>query len=593
MFGLRARSSFLVVAVAVLVCGAFALASLARHLHPSVPPVLKETTPLADAGVAQQAPLGLDDTEKAFIWDIEHHGNLLNKFGFKVLADNLARGDAQALAEAFAADFRGQLPHTREVQVKRDYVEATRDRAAGPASEMVARDQFLSGLMAYRERFAQPPKVEMKLMNLAPVARKDVGGAWQGSCYLRMAGEMAPGQPGEVSLQMQYQIVQPTEENLQKGGWLQTCTVVQSQLARAPHFLMRDATAERGIDAGLFHDNWVSSSPTKHPNTGGVFLCDFDRDGVLDMLVVDVNRYVLYKGLPGGKFIDVTRQVGLPEHLDGDADILAGFVDIDGDGWDDLILGGRVYRNEEGRRFVDYTKRTNLEFRKGVSGIAVADYDRDGRLDIYVSYGAIPDGSSWLDGKSAGGGNQLFRNQGNWRFEDVTARAGAGGGRRSTFTAVWLDANNDGWPDLYVINEFGTGVLLVNQGNGTFREQALAGGPNDFGSMGAVAGDYDNDGNIDIYVGNMYSKAGCRVIGNVCPGTYPEPIMDTMRHFVTGSQLWRNQGKLGFEPLGKDYGVAAVGWAYGPALVDLDNDGWLDIYATAGFISQSRSDPDG
>ena len=81
--------------------------------------------------------------------------------------------------------------------------------------------------------------------------------------------------------------------------------------------------------------------------------------------------------------------------------------------------------------------------------------------------------------------------------------------------------------------------------------------------------------------------------GNVCPGTYPEPIMDTMRHFVTGSQLWRNQGKLGFEPLGKDYGVAAVGWAYGPALVDLDNDGWLDIYATAGFISQSRSDPDG
>ena len=55
----------------------------------------------------------------------------------------------------------------------------------------------------------------------------------------------------------------------------------------------------------------------------------------------------------------------------------------------------------------------------------------------------------------------------------------------------------------------------------------------------------------------------------------------------------RNQGKLGFEPLGKDYGVAAVGWAYGPALVDLDNDGWLDIYATAGFISQSRSDPDG
>src|SRR5438874_647378 len=152
MFGLRARSLFLIVAVAILVFGAFALASLARRLHPSAAPVPKETTPV-DPAVAQQAPLGLDDTEKAFLWDIEHHGNLLNKFGFKVLADNLARGDAGALAETFAADFRGQLPHTKELQVHRDYIEATRERAAGPASEMVARDQFLSGLMAYRERF--------------------------------------------------------------------------------------------------------------------------------------------------------------------------------------------------------------------------------------------------------------------------------------------------------------------------------------------------------------------------------------------------------------------------------------------------------
>src|SRR5207248_4063644 len=167
------------------------------------------------------------------------------------------------------------------------------------------------------------------------------------------------------------------------------------------------------------------------------------------------------------------------------------------------------------------------------------------------------------------------------------------GGRRTTFSAVWFDADNDGWPDLHVINEFGTGVLLMNKGDGTFREVALGEGPNDFGSMGVTCGDIDNDGNIDLYIANMYSKAGTRIIGNVLPDTYPPDVMAKMRQFVAGSQLWRNQGireegvirqgsgvrKPEFEPLGKEYGVAAVGWAYGAALVDLDNDGWLDLYA--------------
>ena len=111
--------------------------------------------------------------------------------------------------------------------------------------------------------------------------------------------------------------------------------------------------------------------------------------------------------------------------------------------------------------------------------------------------------------------------------------------------------------------------------------------------MGVTCGDIDNDGNIDIYCANMYSKAGSRVIGNVAPGTYPEDIMATMRTFVRGSQLHRNKGGLQFEQLGQKLQVAAVGWAYAPAFVDLDNDGWLDLYATAGFVSQDRNQPDG
>jgi hypothetical protein len=91
----------------------------------------------------------------------------------------------------------------------------------------------------------------------------------------------------------------------------------------------------------------------------------------------------------------------------------------------------------------------------------------------------------------------------------------------------------------------------------------------------------------------MYSKAGMRVIGNLKPGTYPENVMARLRTLVSGSQLHRNQGGLKFEQKGKEWQVADCGWAYGAALIDLDNDGWLDLYATAGFISRDRTKPDG
>jgi hypothetical protein len=201
---------------------------------------------------------------------------------------------------------------------------------------------------------------------------------------------------------------------------------------------------------------------------------------------------------------------------------------------------------------------------------------------------------SWVNGE---GGvkvtNRLWRNLGNWQFADVTASSNASGGNRSTFSAVWLDANEDGWPDLYVINEFGDGVLLVSRRDGTFREQSINSGERDYGSMGVTAGDFDNDGHIDLYVGQMYSKAGNRVIANLWPGTYSESVMSRLRSLTTGSQMHHNLGGLNFERIGGELGVADVGWSYGPAMADLNNDGWLDIYATCGFMSRSRDDPDG
>jgi hypothetical protein len=552
---------------------------------------------------AEEAPASkpsvMDESQREYLWDIEGHGNKLARtpYGLKALGNALSHADKKAAEKLLADNFQGELlgQPAEEIRLANDYCDVLRQQEGKAPREKVNREQFVTRLLQLREIFAQPPKVGIALMKLAPVQKDDLQGPWLGSCQLRMYGETGPGKPAEVILYLEYTVPEPTEENLTKPGWMRQGALVQVQVAKAPHYLLRDVTAESGIDVQKLHDNWkLKKNELVKPNTGGVYLCDFNRDGILDILVTDLRSVALYQGLPGGKFRNVTTEVGLPAIMEPGPE-LAAVVDLDGDGWEDIILGDHVYRNIGGKEFTDVTGLTNLRFPRDAVGIAIADYDRDGLLDLYITRPGDRKKDSWLTGRSGDPtkGNQLWRNRGHWFFENVTVKSGTAAGNRSSFSAVWLDANNDGWPDLYVINEFGSGVLLVNNQDGTFREHLLAEGPNDFGSMGITCGSIENDDNIDIYSANMYSKAGTRVIGNVLPGTYDEAIMERMRHFVQGSQLWKNRGGLKFEPLAQKFQVAAVGWAYGPALIDLDNDGWLDLYATAGFVSQSRAEPDG
>lgn len=534
----------------------------------------------------------LEEAQRTHLWKVEHQGNVLSKNGFKAVAQALARADADALTAILAEDFRGQVPsRTRDVVLKNEIILAVRGQPDGQSTEPLDRAGFVARLLEFRERFAATPEVKLSLKGLGPVDRDHWDGPWQGSCLLRIWGESAPGKPAEVALQLAYRISKPDEDSLGKPGWMRECSIVQSQTAEASRPLFREAAAERGLRPELFHDNWKLAPTKSLPNTGGAYLCDFDRDGRLDLLVTDAARTAFYRGLAGGKFEDVTERVGLPVG----PRTWAVFADLDNDGWEDVVLDRRVFRNEKGRRFEDKTDYAiGLDLPHEISAITLADYDRDGLIDLYVSHPGTPKASSWLEGVSGDPrGNYLFRNHGNWKFEDVTHSAGADAGRRSVFTTAWLDADDDGWPDLYVINEFGDGVLLVNRRDGSFAEHHTAEGPGDFGSMGLTVGDIDNDGRIDLYAANMYSKAGGRVFGNLKPGTYPEDVWAIIRRFVTGSQMHHNLGGLKFEQVGQAMQVNDAGWAFGATLADLDNDGLLDLHATCGFISQSRDDPDG
>jgi hypothetical protein len=541
---------------------------------------------------ADESDVVLDQEQRQYIWEIEHHVLVLAKHWFRELGEAWAHSNAAAIKEMMAAEFRGHLlqePDREELNT--GFAQVTRLKDSGKPFRDVDGDGFAKYLLGLRSMFSAAPRVKVFAKTLVPDARDKLDGPWQGVGVARLWGETAPGKPGEVVLQFHFRIPRP--EQASQPAWLRQARVLQSQTSIAQKHFLRDVTRARGINPDIFHDNWKQER--KISGGGGIYACDFNRDGLVDLLILDVGSIHLYQGQKGGTFKDVTAEMGLPGlPPPGFEASYAAFADLDGDGWEDLIMFGQFYRNEEGRFFRDHTQRCNVKLNPEATGIVVADYDRDGKVDLYVTQPGVGKRESWLDGKSGReGGDQLWRNLGGWKFEDVTARSNTAGSNRSVFSAVWLDANDDGWPDLCVPNEFGHGVLLVNQRDGTFREHTFGKLPGDFGTMGITAGDVNNDGKIDLYLANMYSKTGARIIGNLKPDTYAPDIMAKMRRFVSGSQLYINRGDLTFEPVSQAWQLNDVGWAYGPALIDLDNDGFLDVFATSGYMSFDRSEPDG
>lgn len=389
-----------------------------------------------------------------------------------------------------------------------------------------------------------------------------------------------------------------------------------------------DVTEQAGISFMHRSSDWLSrlirSYAMKSKNVGqlnippafggsGVAAEDIDGDGLSDVLLLSGLGNKLYLNKGNGRFIDITEQANLDWRRD---DGLPGeprqpvIADFDNDGLQDILITyvddkHRLYRNLGDNRFEDVTDRANLGGKDLVGGPAVVfDYDNDGLLDIYVAYfgdyihGILPT----LARRNINGlPNKLFRNRGNFRFEDVTAGSGVdnnGWGQAASHT----DLDRDGWQDLIVGNDFGVNAYYRNKGDGTFEDiSASLGTDKPSYTMSIGISDLNNDLYPDIYISNIVTmnKDEKYVAPNEdMPMKFNALKLANMR-VVEANDLFVSDSankRLGGYTLSTmvDRGYSSTGWAWGADFFDVDNDGDDDLYVANGmndFNLYSRENP--
>ncbi|MFO1451792.1 MAG: VCBS repeat-containing protein [Opitutaceae bacterium] len=368
----------------------------------------------------------------------------------------------------------------------------------------------------------------------------------------------------------------------------------RSPAARGAKAFTRLPSSETGVTApNVFNDPRMWGERFRELTLGavetGVAVADFDLDGRPDLFAVSKNGPCsLYRQVAPWKFYDIGSAAGVACDEPGSSKTGATVVDINQDGWPDLYVcyydaPNRLFINNRDNTFTESAKSYGLDIKDASVHAVFADYDRDGHLDCYLV-------TNILDFSKSPQGRRdfLLRNRGNGTFVDVTTQAGIWGLTQG-HTALWFDSNDDGWPDLYVANDFETpDRFYLNKGDGTFADVVDERLPHvTYFSMGADSGDLNNDGRVDFIITDMRDRnhrefmTGMEEIGR---GLWElERVSDLIPQYMWNA-VYVNTGTDRFAEAAHFAGLQATGWTWSARLGDLDNDGRIDAFVTAGMI---------
>ena len=339
-------------------------------------------------------------------------------------------------------------------------------------------------------------------------------------------------------------------------------------------------------------------------NGGGVAAGDINNDGLQDLFFVGNQvQNKLFLNLGDLKFEDISKSSGIEEKTKL-WDTGVSMIDINADGWLDIFvcrsgsadekrpMTNLLYINQHNNTFVEQSKEYGFIDSKRSVQAAFLDYDRDGDIDVFIINHLSNKSHLAKNNTSELTSNTLYRND-NGKFVDVTYESELGEYGFSIGVCV-SDLNNDGWPDIYIANDFMlSDFMYINQKDGTFKNEIKKRtGHIPMFSMGVDIGDINNDLLPDVYVADMASEDHIRSkqnMGSMDVESFWQNIKMGEHYQFMFNCLQLNSSVGVFREIAQLSGVAKTDWSWAPLLADFDNDGWKDLFVSNGIHRDVRN----